>query len=144
MKINDILAFKGNVVFTISDVAPLSEALEKLVSHRIGVLIVLNSAGKIAGILSERDILRASVTMPDGYLNQAVSHFMTTNVLIVEPDDNLDYAETIMTNNRFRHLPVIKDQALVGLVSIGDIVKAQLKETRDENKYMKDYISGNA
>ena len=142
MKINDILARKGSVVYTINESAPLSAALKKLVSHKIGALVVLNDEGIISGILSERDILRASYTDPEEYLENSVGTYMTYDVLIAEPHDSLDYAETIMTNNRFRHLPIIKDQTLVGLISIGDIVKTLLSETREDNKYMKDYITG--
>jgi CBS domain-containing protein len=144
MKINDILAGKGNIVYTVTEDELLSNVLKMLVNQRIGVVLVLDSEGKLSGILSERDIIRASYQHPDSYLNSPAKEFMTMNVLIAEPEDNIDYAENIMTNNHCRHLPVIKDQKLVGLISIGDIVKAQLTESREENKYMKDYISGNA
>jgi CBS domain-containing protein len=144
MKINDILAGKGNIVYTVTEDELLSNVLKMLVNQRIGVVLVLDSEGKLSGILSERDIIRASYQHPDSYLNSPAKEFMTMNVLIAEPEDNIDYAENIMTNNHCRHLPIIKDQKLVGLISIGDIVKAQLTESREENKYMKDYISGNA
>jgi CBS domain-containing protein len=144
MKISDILSSKGNNVITIKESAPLSLALEKLVTNKIGVLIVLNDDGGIAGILSERDVLRASFTAPDEYLENLSGAYMTSDVIFAEPDDSIDYAENMMTNNRFRHLPVIKDGKLLGLISIGDIVKAQLSESRDETKYLKDYISGTA
>jgi CBS domain-containing protein len=144
MKINDILAGKGNIVYTVTEDELLSNVLKMLVNQRIGVVLVLDSEGKLSGILSERDIIRASYQHPDSYLNSPAKEFMTMNVLIAEPEDNIDYAENIMTNNHCRHLPVIKDQKLVGLISIGDLVKAQLTESREENKYMKDYISGNA
>jgi len=142
MKVSEILANKGPEVFTIAEDKTLSEALRNLVTNRIGVLIVLNHEAKIKGILSERDILNASFKQPADYLNLNVKDFMTTNVVIVEPDDSVDYVENIMTKNRFRHVPVIKDKVLIGLISIGDIVKAQLEEKQDENKYLKDYITG--
>lgn len=142
MKVSEILASKGPEVFTIGLDKSLSEALRILVTNKIGVLIVLDYDAKIAGILSERDILTASLEHPLDYLNLAVKDFMTKDVVIVEPDDSIDYVENILTRNRIRHIPVIKNKVLVGLISIGDVVKAQLSETRDENKYLKDYISG--
>lgn len=142
MKISEILKNKGPEVFTIGEEKTLDEALKILVLNKIGVLIVLNYEGKISGIISERDIIRASYDNPADYRNLNVSEFMTKNVVIVEPEDSIDYAENIMTQNRFRHIPVINNKRLVGIISLGDIVKAQLTETRFENKYLKDYISG--
>jgi len=142
MKVSDILKSKGPEVFTIGEDKLLSEALKVLVKNKIGVLLVLNFSGIISGILSERDILRASYENPYDYLNLPVREFMTLNVIIVEPDDTLDYVERIMTTNKCRHLPVISNKVLIGLVSIGDLIKAELTETRFENKYLKDYISG--
>lgn len=142
MKVSEILASKGPEVFTIGFDKPLSEALKILVTNKIGVLIVLDYDARIAGILSERDILNASMKNPLDYLNLPVKDFMTSDVVIVEPDDNVDYVENVLTKNRIRHIPVIKNKVLVGLISIGDVVKAQLSESRDENKYLKDYITG--
>jgi len=142
MKVSEILTHKGPGVFTIGWDKQITEALETLVTNRIGVLIVLDDNGTIAGILSERDILSASFKQPGSYLNMKVRDFMTSEVIIVEPDDSVDYVENIMTQNRFRHIPVIKDKVLVGIISIGDIVKAQLVEKQEENKYLKDYITG--
>jgi len=142
VKVSEILKTKGPQVFTISEEKSLGDALRIIVVNKIGVLIVLNYEGKISGILSERDIIRASYENQNDYLNLGVAEFMTKNVIIVEPDDDVDYAESVMTTNRFRHVPVISNKILVGIISIGDIVKVQLNESRYENKYLKDYISG--
>ena len=142
MKIADILKTKGPVVFTINEDNMLSEALNSIVTNRIGVLVVLNSSSQITGIISERDILKASFENGAAYLLKMVKDVMTRNVVIAEPEDSIEYVEQTMTQNRFRHVPIIKDNALVGLISIGDLVKALLSESRSENKYMKDYISG--
>ena len=142
MKVSDILAKKGPEVFTISEDKTLQEALRLLVTNKIGVLIVLDHSAKLSGIISERDILTACHKQPMDYRNLNVSDFMTRNVIIVEPDDSVEYVENIMTQNRFRHVPVIKNKMLVGLISIGDIVKTILKEAKEENKYLKDYIAG--
>lgn len=142
MKVSDILAKKGPEVFTIAEDKTLGDALRLLVTNKIGVLIVINHEAKLTGIISERDILNACHKQPIDYKTLSVSDYMTKNVVIVEPEDSIDYVENIMTQNRFRHVPVIKDKVLVGLVSIGDIVKTQLTETKEENKYLKDYIAG--
>ncbi len=142
MKVSDILAKKGPEVFTIAEDKTLAEALRLLVTNKIGVLIVIDHKAKLSGIISERDILTACHKQPMDYNNLNVGDFMTRNVIIVEPDDSIDYVESIMTQNRFRHVPVIKDKVLVGLISIGDIVKTLLTETKEENKYLKDYIAG--
>lgn len=142
MKLRDILKNKGPQVFTIGEDKNLSEALGLLVHNRIGVLIAIDSHAKITGIISERDILRASNDNQLDYLNLPVKEFMTHNVIIAEPDDSIEYAEQTMTLNKCRHLPVIENKVLIGLISIGDIVKARLSETLSENKYLKDYISG--
>ena len=142
MRVSDILNSKGSVVYTIKEDELLSGALSVLVKNKIGVLLVLNGSGEISGIISERDILRASYENPQNYVNLPVNLYMTKNVIIVEPDDSLDYVERIMTVNKCRHLPVISNKILTGIISIGDLVKAELTETRHENKYLKDYISG--
>lgn len=144
MKVSDILAQKGSEVFTISEDKTLGDALRLLVTNKIGVLIVIDHKAKLSGIISERDILTACYKQPMDYQNLTVSDFMTRNVIIVEPNDSIDYVENIMTRNKFRHVPVIKDKILVGLISIGDIIKMLLSETKEENKYLKDYISGSA
>lgn len=143
MKVKDIIKNKGPEVFTISEEKTLWEALKILVNNNIGVLLVLNLDAKITGILSERDILREVYKNPETYRDKLVKEVMTSNLIIVEPDDDIDYVESIMTENRIRHLPVVKEKILVGLISIGDIVKAQLSGSRYENKYLRDYISGN-
>ena len=143
MKVSDILKTKGPEVYTIGEEKSIAEAVKVLVNNRIGVLLVLNSEAKIIGIISERDIILLLPENQDDWNSKPVKDVMTQNVIVVESDDEVDYVESIMTNNHIRHLPVLKDKVLVGLVSIGDIVKSQLKSSRSESKYMMDYISGN-
>lgn len=144
MKVRDILKTKGPEVFTIGEEKLLQEAIEKLVINRIGVLLVLNSQAKITGIISERDIIKACHEDPAQYGSKLVNTIMTTNVIVAEADDEVDYVESVMTDNRIRHLPIVDNKVLVGLISIGDLVKNQLNKQRSENKYLMDYISGNA
>ena len=143
MKVSDILKIKGPEVYTIGEDKTLAEAVRILVNNRIGVLLVLNGEAKIIGILSERDIVAQLPGNPDKWKEMLVKEIMTTKVIVVESHDEIDYVESVMTDNHVRHLPVLKDKVLVGLISIGDIVKSQLKETRADIKYMMDYISGN-
>ncbi len=142
MKVKDILKNKGPEVFTIGEEKFIRNAVEVLVKYNIGALLVLNDSGKIVGIITERDILRESYNNPDNYLNLSINQAMTKKVIVVEPEDDIDYVESIITQNRIRHLPVVSNKILVGLISIGDLVKAQLSEARYENKYLMDYIGG--
>ena len=143
MKVRDILKKKGPEVFTIGEEKTLKEATAVLVNNRIGVLLVLNLDGKISGIISERDIVHQCHHFPTGFAQKLVKDAMTKEVIIVEPDDELTYIESVMTSNHIRHLPVVKDGALTGLISIGDIVKTMLSEASNDNKYLRDYIEGN-
>ncbi|MBI5326384.1 MAG: CBS domain-containing protein [Ignavibacteriae bacterium] len=142
MKVRDILKTKGPEVFTIGEDKTLTDAISILVNNKIGVLLVLNKEAKIMGILSERDIVKESHKNPEGFSGSKVKDVMTKKVIVVEADDEIDYVETVMTENRIRHLPVVHNKVLVGLISIGDIVKVQLSSTRYDNKYLMDYISG--
>lgn len=142
MKVKDILKHKGPQVFTIGEDKTIADAVQILSANKIGVLLVLSSEAKIVGIISERDIIRTLANEPDSCLSRKVKEVMTRQVIVVEPEDDLEYVELVMTQNRCRHVPVIQNKVLVGLISIGDIVKSKLKETEIENKYLKDYISG--
>lgn len=142
MKVKDILKYKGPEVFTIGEEKTLRDVVRILAANRIGVLLVLSSEGKITGIISERDIVRTLDSNPHNWYEVKVKDVMTHQVLVVEPEDELDYVEQIMTQNRCRHVPIIQNKVLVGLISIGDVVKALSNETNVENKYLKDYISG--
>ncbi len=138
-----MLKEKGPQVYTIGDEKTVADAIEILVNNNIGALLVLNAGGKISGIITERDVLNLSHKLPDGFRNVKVKDVMTKKVIVAEPDDEMDYIESVMTENRIRHLPIIENKVLVGMISIGDIVKNQIQKFRHENKYLMDYISGN-
>lgn len=142
MKVRDILNQKGPEVYTISMKKTIRDAIQTLVNNNIGSLLVLDDNAKLAGIITERDILRQSAINPDNYQNMLISDVMTKKLIIVEPEDDIEYVENTMTANRIRHLPVVNNKVLVGIISIGDVVKYQLKEIKQENKYLMDYISG--
>jgi CBS domain-containing protein len=140
MKVKDILKTKGPEVVTIHDEKMVYEAMEVLVKHRIGSLLVLDQAGAIAGILTERDILNVSFTKYEVLKSTPVKDVMTSDLFIGEPEDELDAVENLMIENRIRHLPILDQQRLVGIISLGDVVKHQKKAGEFENRHLKDYI----
>ena len=129
MKLSAVLAAKGNRVFTIAPDESITTAVALLAEHNIGALIVTGAHGLPVGILSERDIIRR-LAKGAGVLTESVADLMSSPVTSGTSNDDLDSVLRTMTNNRFRHLPVVDDGELVGMVTIGDLVKAQLTEFR--------------
>ena len=149
VRIRDIIRDKGGDVATIGAGRTVHEAVRELNSHRIGALVVTGDDGSIQGIVSERDVLRmAAETWDDGgdrtarLRDRPVVGIMTREVICAVPDDDLDYAMGIMTQNRIRHLPIVDEGKLVGIISIGDVVRANLSQAAYENRMLKDYVQG--
>ena len=146
MTLQDILTAKGNAVFTISPHATLQEAAGVLLKYRVGALLVFETEGERAiermlGILSERDLLWSCATSP-GTLDQVkVSTVMSSPVITGTPEDRIEHVMGLMTRERKRHLPVAAGGRLLGMISIGDLVKWQHDQMALENRFMKDYIS---
>ncbi len=124
MKVSTILATKGHKLITIVPEQSVNEAVTLLAKHNIGAIIVLNEAGQLAGIISERDVVRHLLDKDDA-LSQPVSNLMTAKVTTCLPQDDLMSVAHVMTERRFRHLPVVEDGKLLGMISIGDVLKAQ-------------------
>jgi CBS domain-containing protein len=141
MTIARILAAKGRDVVTTQPHRTLAEVAEVLVAKNIGAVVVADDQGSVLGILSERDIVRAVANRGTTLFNDAVSVHMTTDVITTTEDESVYAAMEKMTNERSRHLPVIRDEKLVGVVSIGDMVKHQLAECQYEHKAMREYIA---
>lgn len=141
MRIRDILRQKGGHVVTIEPRQTVHDAIRTLVKHKIGGLVV-TEADSIVGIITERDILREGAARCESLKETPVADIMTKDVIIGVPDDDLDYVMGIMTKNRIRHLPVLENEKLVGIISIGDVVNSHLRETEFENRLLKDYIHG--
>jgi len=137
MNLRDILQSKGHVVYTVSPRASLADAVQVMVEHNCGSLVVCDG-DPMVGILSERDILRSLSERPLEAV--AVEERMTRNVITAQPDDDLGKVMGIMTQHRIRHLPVTDHGRVVGLVSIGDVVKAQFEQLAVENHFLKSYI----
>ncbi len=141
MTIARILAEKGRNVSTIPPHRTLSEALALLAEKNIGAVVVSDGDGRLLGILSERDIVRSIARSGAGILNDAVSKHMTARVMTTTERETISSAMEQMTQHRFRHLPVVKDGKLEGLVSIGDLVKYRLAEMEQQHQAMKEYIA---
>ena len=141
MTISRILAAKGRNVITTQQHRTLAEVAEVLVTANVGAVVVTDVQGSVLGILSERDIIRAVVRCGAAVFNDAVSTHMTTKMITTSEDESVHLAMEKMTNERSRHLPVIRDEKLVGLVSIGDMVKHQLAVCQYEHKAMREYIA---
>lgn len=127
MKIESILATKGQQVFTIAPAAPLVDAVRELADNNIGALIVVDEGGQPIGILSERDLVRALARDPAA-LQGSVADLMATDIVTGSTGDDANAVLRTMTNRRFRHLPIVQDGALIGMITLGDLVKAQLAE----------------
>ncbi|HEX4860517.1 MAG TPA: CBS domain-containing protein [Rhizomicrobium sp.] len=141
MQVRHILREKGSEIVTITAEATLSEASRLLARKRIGAVIVRGGAGEFAGILSERDVVRAVAEESAGALARPVHAYMTREVATCGEDDSVDALMEIMTRGRFRHVPVTRDGSLVGIVSIGDVVKSRIEETVREAAALREYIS---
>lgn len=142
MKVRDILANKAPGVITTTPNETLQAASEQLAKHNIGVLIVVDAAGHPTGILSERDIVRTLAQQGADALAHEVNSAMTKDPLIALPDDEIASLSNTMTAKRIRHLPIMDNDTLVGIVSIGDIVKAQLSHFKGEVRALEQYITG--
>jgi len=140
MNVKSILAAKGGDIISIEPTANLAAAAKLLSVHRIGAVIILGAGGRIAGILSERDIVRALAEHGAGALALPVGQVMTRNVATCGEDDTAASIMERMTAGKFRHLPVVEKDKLVGLISIGDVVKQRVEEVEKESEAMRDYI----
>jgi len=141
MKVHDILAVKGNRVVTIEKTTTVIDAMSIFAANRIGSLLIVDKSNSILGIIGARDVLMAVVNHLEKIRTMTVEAIMTTNLIIGTEDDHVDYILAIMTENRIRHIPIMSGRELKGMVSIGDVVKALLKEKDVENRYLKDYIA---
>jgi CBS domain-containing protein len=141
MQVKHILFEKGREVVSIGADATLCEAARLMARRRIGAVVVRGYDGLIAGIISERDIVRAIAEESVAALGHSVSSRMTRNVTTCAECDTIEDLMEAMTRGRFRHVPVIEDDQLVGIVSIGDVVKTRIAETIREAESLRDYIA---
>ena len=142
MTVRQILESKGRAVETISPDVAVSDAVAILSERRIGALVALSEGGRVAGILSERDVVRIIGRDGPEALTRKVADVMTTKVVTAREEMTVDEVMDLMTRGRFRHLPVCEDGVLVGVISIGDVVKARLSELAMEKKALEGMIMG--
>ena len=141
MQVRHLLREKGREVVTIASDATISEAARLLARRRIGAVVVRDRDGSIAGILSERDIVRAVADDSFAALGQNVSAHMTRAICTCCETDTVEELMEQMTRGRFRHVPVIVDDRLSGIISIGDVVKSRIAETVREAESLREYIA---
>ncbi|MCV7154493.1 CBS domain-containing protein [Mycolicibacterium pyrenivorans] len=140
MRISDVLRNKGAAVATITPETSVAGLLTELTVHNIGAMVVVSQDG-LLGIVSERDVVRMLHEVGADLLRRPVSDIMTTLVATCSPDDTVDSLSVLMTTNRVRHVPVVVDGRLAGIVSIGDVVKTRMEELEREQQQLQAYIT---
>ena len=146
MKLKELLNlkdFKHRAVVTIAPNDTISAAIEMLVKHDRSSLPVCSDKGELVGIISERDLVRKFLTWADSSAKKTkVKDIMSTELIIGNPDDDLNYAITVMKEKRIRHLPIVDNRKVIGVISMRDLLGVQLEETNTHARFLSDYISG--
>ncbi|HEY0673654.1 MAG TPA: CBS domain-containing protein [Longimicrobiales bacterium] len=140
MKVSDILRSKGPAVVTVQPDRPIQDALRMLVEHNIGAMVVFE--GGLQGIISERDVLRFAAADLKGLESAHVRDLMTRDVITATPETDIQHVMDIMTERGIRHLPVLNEGSLCGMISIRDVVNAVRQNVENENQHLHAYISG--
>ncbi len=141
MYVKNVLQFKGHEIISVSPDNSLLEVAKTLRENKIGAVLVCEDAGRMCGVLSERDIIIAIAKHGSNILGGKVSDFMTEGVYTCSPDDDMKKVMEQMTRRRVRHLPVVDEGNVVGMISIGDVVKQRMAETEAETEALKSYIT---
>ncbi|NRT11711.1 CBS domain-containing protein [Flavobacterium sp. 14A] len=141
MTVNQILSEKGADVYSIISTISVYDALKVLGEKNVGAVLVIED-GALKGILSERDYARKIVLKNKASKDTLVSEIMETNLITVGPTDSLDYCMELMSTKRIRHLPVVKDKQVLGVISIGDVVKAIIEVQKETIQHLASYING--
>lgn len=141
MIVKDLLRQKDRRLITTTVDTPIESAMALLIDNKISCLPVLNG-DRLIGIVSDKDIFRTVYKSKERYRDHTVADMMTTDLIVGVPDDTVGYIAGLMTQNRIRHIPILDGETLIGLLSVGDIVKTQMEDIRIENRYLKDFIQG--
>lgn len=142
MQVKDVLKTKDRDLITIHAEDPILKAMELLLSHKISCLLVIHDDHILDGLISDKDIFREVYQNQTDFKNRKVGEVMTSDLIVGVESDSMDYISGLMTKNRIRHIPIVEEQKLVGLVSIGDVVKSNQKHIEIENRYLRQYIDG--
>ena len=140
MTVKSILSGKGSNIVSIEPTASLEAAIKKLTEHRIGALLVLGPDHRLIGILSERDIVRVLAEQGAEVLRKPLANVMTRKVFTCGPTETVGMIMERMTTGKFRHVPVVEQDQVIGIISIGDVVKHRLHEMEQESAALRDYI----
>lgn len=140
MKVKELLGIKGIECFSVMSDQSLLDASKQMTECRIGALLVMEK-GSLAGIITERDIVRAVANSKD-CKDVRIKDVMTTNLIVSKSGEDLDYVMAVMIQNNIRHLPVVEETGLVGMLSMRDVVRVLVKNLKAENQYLKDFIGG--
>ncbi len=142
MRVKEILESKQRETITTVPSVGVVQAMNLLITNQIGCLPVVDESGNLLGIISDKDIFKRVYEDPDNFRLATVRDLMTTDLIIGVVDDEISYIAGVMTNNRIRHVPIVENKRLVGLISIGDVTKIQMDDIKIENRYLKQYING--
>lgn len=141
MRVKTILSSKGDQVMKVSSTDSIPTTVEVLKRHNFGALVVSDDGETVTGIISERDLVRALADQGPRLLDMTVVDLMTRDVQTCGPEDDIEDVMDTMTNGRFRHMPVVVEGRLVGVISIGDLVKHRMRELVDETKALREYVT---
>ena len=141
MLVSNLLEGKGTMVVTVTKEATVGDVVADLAHHRVGALVVSPDGVQIQGIVSERDIVKRLSVLHTELLDEPVSSIMSTGVRVCSPGDDVESIMNLMTEHRFRHVPVVEGGRLVGIVSIGDVVKSRIQELEKDRNELMEYIS---
>ncbi|MCI2415895.1 CBS domain-containing protein [Saccharopolyspora sp. K220] len=141
MRIADVLRNKGSEVATISATSTVSELVAEMADHNIGAMVVTDASGGILGIVSERDVVRRLNDHGPDILQAPLTRIMTTDVVTCGPEDSVERLTVVMTERRIRHIPVVAADRMVGIVSIGDMVKSRISQLEQEQEHLESYIT---
>ncbi|MBB4908093.1 CBS domain-containing protein [Actinophytocola algeriensis] len=141
MRVADLLRSKGSEVATVPPRVSVSGLLEDLARHNIGAMVVADETGGVIGIVSERDVVRQLHDRGAELLTAPVEEIMTTQVVTCGPNEGVDSLAAIMTERRIRHMPVLEDGRLIGIVSIGDVVKSRIQQLESDRDQLESYIA---
>ena len=142
MRVSEVLEMKGRRVVTIDSEANVQEAVAKLVQNNVGSLPVVDENGRLVGVFSERDVLRLMHHRGEGFGRMRVSEVMTCNPATCRVDDSVEQIMGLMSERRIAKVPIVEDDELVGVVSVGDVVKVMYEKVSTENHHLLSYIQG--
>ncbi|MCO1576711.1 CBS domain-containing protein [Crossiella sp. SN42] len=141
MRIADVLRTKGSTVATVEPGTTVTQLLGALAEHNVGALVVVGPDGTVVGIVSERDVVRQLRERGAELLSGTVAEIMTAAVVTCTPEDTVDNLTVLMTERRIRHVPVLVDGQLSGIVSIGDVVKSRISQLEEDHEHLQAYIA---